>query len=121
MTVAQLTVRLSPSGRIAVVSPHGELDVAEAPSLRACLLDVLPRPWVRLLIVDLVHVTFLDLVALGVLEEVAGQGQRRGTTVSVTNAHGVVAKVIRLAGSAEVLGVRLPGPAPEELPVRRRA
>jgi anti-sigma B factor antagonist len=54
------------SGRTAVFSVHGELDLHEAPELKGRISFAIDHG-ARLIVVDLTHVTFIDSMALGVL------------------------------------------------------
>jgi anti-anti-sigma factor len=50
-----------------ILSPGGELTVAEAPDLRAQLLAAINESGDRAIVVDLSSVTFIDAAAVGVL------------------------------------------------------
>ena len=71
-------VGISESGEAVVVRLAGELDLYNAPALRAGLLECAARNPSRLL-VDLAEVTFIDSTALGALIEVrASLGSKDG-------------------------------------------
>lgn len=88
----------SPTGRVAVVSPSGELDVAKAGQLRQCLIDLCDLPGVRLVVVDLGDVVFLDSTILGVFVGASKRCTHDGIEFRVTNATGIPAKALRLTG-----------------------
>lgn len=86
----------SPSNRTAVVSPAGELDLATSGELRTALLQACEGS--RLVLVDLVAVTFLDSTALGVLVGAQKRCQSNGAQLLVINATGICLKVLRVTG-----------------------
>lgn len=97
----------SPTGRVAVVSLHGDHDLATNPAVRRALM--VPA---TLTVVDLADCTLLDASTLGVLFRAL---QRQ--PLVVINACGIVAKALRITGLDRALSRRTAAPeAP--LPVR---
>ena len=93
-----MEVWTSPTGRTVVVSPRGELDLATVVPLRRALTAAVEAPDLRLLVVDLAEVTFVDSTALGAFAGAARRAGARGTQVVLTHAHGIVARAVALTG-----------------------
>ena len=75
----RIDLQVSTSSGACRVLVRGEVDSTTAPGLRDCLLDVLARPGLTALEVDLAQVTFLDsagLSALAVAHRAAVSGGR---------------------------------------------
>jgi anti-anti-sigma factor len=76
----------------------GEIDMCTVPGLRTLLLAQLVSP-PAVLEVDLTHVTFLSVTALGVLTEVGTVARAAGTDLRLTGTpRRAVARVLRLFG-----------------------
>lgn len=95
--------RATEGDRVVVVSPYGELDIADAPALRAALLAACGRAS-GLVVLDLAAVTFLDSTILGVLVA-ARKRLQSDCRLVVVNAGPRVLKVMRLTGLDEALNV----------------
>ena len=80
---------------------RGELDVATAPQLQACLSTVEGD-----VEVDCGAVTFIDLDGLRVLVTSQRCGQDRGTNLRIVNPSSCVVRLLGLTGFDTVLDVR---------------
>ena len=93
-----------PLGDAMVVRPHGELDIASAPTLRdelAAVITAEPRP--RVVCCDLTEVTFMDSTALSALvfaHESAAMGKQE---FCVAGARSSVHRVIELTQLDQVI------------------
>jgi anti-sigma B factor antagonist len=83
----------------------GELDMATGPSLEEVALPLLrERPaW---LLLDLTHVTFCDSSGIACLIHIQKAAVEAGVQLQLRNVHGLVRRVLDLAGVSEILGVR---------------
>lgn len=88
-----------------VVAFSGELDLAVAADIRACLANpaVLDAPAVQ---VDLRTVTFLDSSAIGVLVSACKRIRASHGTFSVRCDVGPIRRTLEIAGLIEYLGVQ---------------
>ena len=88
----------------AVITPHGELDIAALPHVQQVLdsaLSIEPR----LLVFDLRDVTFLDSAGLTVLVRANRRIRNADGTLAIANASPRVADVIRRMGLDTVMRV----------------
>ena len=83
-----------------VVSLEGEVDLAQAPSLRDDL-DALFAAGHSTVVVDMLEVSFLDSTALGVLVAALGRCQRSGGNLHLIVTEPRVLKVLEITGLAE--------------------
>jgi len=91
-------------GRPTAVAVHGEIDAASADLLDAAVTELRRRGCTEV-VVDLAHVTFMDLSGLRVLHLAAVDGM----SVVVRNPPRIVRRVIDLAGMADLLPIEPPG------------
>lgn len=104
----------SPSGRITVISPVGELDFASVDELRENLLSACVDS--RLVLVDLLAVTFLESMTLGVLVGAMKRCRAQGSQLLVMNAQGICRRVLLTTGLGSLLGeTHAPGLVPDPL------
>jgi anti-anti-sigma factor len=99
-----MEVWFSPTRRVAVVAPRGELDLAGVERLRRALLEACEAQ--TLVVVDLADVTFMDSAALGVIVGGAKRLHRRGAALQVVNASGEPLRAIEMTGLDVLLGQR---------------
>lgn len=99
----QCGTSLSPDGGIAVLTAHGEVDIATAPVLRKAL-DAIPAP-ANTVVIDLAGVTFLDSTGLGVLIGARRKLLPSGMRMLVINASPSVWRVFKITGLVEPLQV----------------
>jgi anti-sigma B factor antagonist len=88
-------------GAATVVRLAGELDIAAAPEVRACLLTVGDTD----IIVDVAGLTFLDSSGLAPLVAAHRRAGGHGHTVALRNPPSRVAYVLRVSGVDQVLKV----------------
>jgi anti-anti-sigma factor len=94
----------SPSGRLAVVTPEGELDLASVGGLRDALLQACDSSC-RVVVVDFGRVSFADSSALAVLAMAAKKLADNHRRLAVVNVGGLPLKVLRLSGLDAVVDV----------------
>ncbi|SDX75817.1 anti-sigma B factor antagonist [Modestobacter sp. DSM 44400] len=80
---ARIDVRITTSAEDCSVAVHGEVDSSTAPGLRDCLLEVLERPGLSGVRVDLSQVTFLDSAGLSALAVAHRAAVSAGRTMTV--------------------------------------
>ncbi|MGK5738738.1 STAS domain-containing protein [Micromonospora sp. URMC 103] len=108
-----MDVRLRDTGVGEVVlCPVGEVDMATADVLHAALTNVLRRPEIRAVVVDLAEVRFLDSSGIRVLVSAATTARRDGVTLRVVDPQPVVARVLRITSVGPLLGLAADGPSP---------
>lgn len=96
------------TGRIAVVRPVGEMDIATAEALR----DALARACASeadTVVVDLAAVTFIDCSAIGVLVVTAKTLRSAGCKLLIGNAASQPMRTLQLTGVPSVVVVAPPG------------
>ena len=79
----------------------GELDITARDALRETIFAALGEGDV---VIDLEAVTFVDSEALGALIEGYNAARVRPAGFRVVNAHGVVARVLKVSGALELFG-----------------
>jgi anti-sigma B factor antagonist len=89
------------SGRWLVVQPSGEIDMVNAPTLRAALVDF-DRPDI---IVDLTGVEFIDSTGLGVLVGAAARARKRDGELRVVCPRPGIRKVFAITGLDAVFAI----------------
>jgi anti-anti-sigma factor len=105
-----LEVSRSGDGGQVVVEVAGEVDVLTAGRLREALGDAVRVAGAGPVIVDLSRLDFLDSTGVQALIDGYHTAMVAGGTLTVRGAHGIPARVLRVVGLAEVLGV---APLPE--------
>jgi anti-sigma B factor antagonist len=88
----------------ALVTPHGELDLAGAPRLREALSDALSEGRVNLLM-DLRSVTFIDSTGLGVLVGAGKKAYGLGGSMRIVCDNPRISKLLALTGISRSLPV----------------
>jgi anti-sigma B factor antagonist len=79
----------------------GELDITARDDLRTAILAALGDGDV---VIDLEAVTFIDSEALGALIDGYNGARQRPAGFRVVNAHGLVARVLKVSGALELFG-----------------
>jgi len=87
-----------------VLTVHGELDIATTPALRERLSQIIERG-VRLLVVDLRAVSFMDSTALAIFIRVRTRLGRDGRMTLVTAPDSYARLILDIAGLARALDV----------------
>ena len=85
---------------VAIVQPHGELDLATAPTLRAAL-DRIEKP--KRLVLDLRGLTFIDSSGLHLLMALYQRAQHDGFQLTLVAPAGPADRTIQLTGLGQVL------------------
>jgi anti-sigma B factor antagonist len=90
----------------AVIEIRGEIDVASADELRRTLIDTATNTRPVRLVVDMLHVTFVDSTGIGALA--AGQNAARsvGVEFAVSNPAPFVRQQLRMMGLSDAFGVQ---------------
>lgn len=97
-------VQSTASGKLVVVTPEGELDLATSPVLRDALGAACDAGALTV-VLDLALVTFLDSTTLGVLVGANKRLRGLGGRLIVVNAGGEPLKVMQLTGLATAFEV----------------
>ncbi len=98
-----ISVTTSTTGRVSVVAPLGEHDIATAPALRRVLYELTTD--VPLVVLDFAETTFLDSTVLGVLVSACKRSAAQSHRVIGVNAHGIVLKALQITGIGDLLQV----------------
>jgi|SRR5436305_2599264 len=97
-------VVLTWDGNRAVLHLAGDLDVATAPQLRACVAAFFERTPGAALVIDLAEVTFVDSTTLGVLVGAIRMSEQTGSSVVIRNQAPSIQRVFELTGLDRLLG-----------------
>jgi anti-anti-sigma factor len=89
----------------------GEIDEEVTDYLTATIRDTAGQDGVTYVVVDLRGVTFLAAAGIRSLLQGRAEALRRGCTYRVINADGLVHRVLRITGTAELLSPSDPEPA----------
>lgn len=96
-------IEASPAGRTVVLAVSGDVDIATAPALRACLADAVTT--YERVVVDLGAVPFLDSTGLGVLVAAHNRARVAGGTLVVARPQRIVRNALRLVQVDTVIDV----------------
>jgi anti-sigma B factor antagonist len=97
-----LSVAVHIDGSGVRVDVAGEVDIANAPRLRAALDDTL-RASPAAVTVNVVDVTFLDSTGINTLVQAHAAASRAGATLTVINCPSIVRRVLTVTGVLELL------------------
>jgi anti-sigma B factor antagonist len=89
-------------GHVHVITVEGELDVATAPRLRGELLRV-DQEGAQEIVVDLLKVSFVDSVALGILVEASKRTKAGGGTFRIVCDDRRIARIVEITGLDRML------------------
>jgi anti-sigma B factor antagonist len=99
------SVSVETDDRCSIVSVAGEVDLATAPDLRDRLHEVMDdKP--RVLVVDLLQVTFIDSTALGVLIDAWKQSETMGAAMRSVVSEPRILKVFTITGLTDIFTIR---------------
>lgn len=99
------SVSVETDDRCPIVSVAGEVDLATAPDLRDRLHEVMDdKP--RVLVVDLLQVTFIDSTALGVLIDAWKQSETMGAAMRIVVSEPRILKVFTITGLTDIFTIR---------------
>ncbi|WP_229074568.1 STAS domain-containing protein [Actinoplanes sp. DH11] len=99
-----ITTRRQADGAI-VVEIRGILDAATVDPVRSQLLGVLQRDRPRLLVVDMMFVTFMDSSGMRALVAAHGAARDIGARVQLRNLSEFVHRQLRITGLTDLFGV----------------
>src|SRR4051794_27169703 len=88
-----------------VIEPHGEIDLATAPDLKAHLVRAI-EDGRRFVVVDLEDVGFIDSTGLGVLLAIQRRLQAASGALTIVCTDALVLRVFEISGLVEVLNVQ---------------
>ncbi len=101
-----LDVRVGPINGGCTVTVVGDLDTVSAPVLGGCLEELLTRPGVRAVELDLSGVTFLDAAGLTVLARADRTARRAGQVLRMRCGTGrAVLRPLQITGLADVFTI----------------
>jgi anti-anti-sigma factor len=75
---------------------RGEVDLAQADRLRAAWFGELDEHEPDLVVIDLAHVTFMDVAGLRVVAGVIERQRARGGSVGISNASPMIMRLLRV-------------------------
>ena len=87
-----------------VIEVRGEIDVASAGQLRTALIETVANLRPVRLVVDMMHVTFVDSTGIGALAAGQNAAQSVGSGFAVMNPAPFVLQQLRMMGLSDVLG-----------------
>lgn len=99
----EIGTRDAGNGRL-FLSPVGDLDMAGVPAFDRALDEVLDRPGLVEIVVDLGAVPFLDSTGVAALLRGAAEAVGRGASLRVADPQPLVAKVLRITAVDVLLG-----------------
>jgi anti-anti-sigma factor len=102
MGSALIYTRRAPDGSV-LVEVRGEVDVKDSTRLRDVLVDIATRQMPSKIMVDLLHVTFIDSTGIGALAAGRNAAHRLRLGFAVRNANGFVAAQLRQTGLYDAL------------------
>jgi anti-sigma B factor antagonist len=102
MTGALINTRRAPDGSV-LVEVRGEVDVETSARLRNILVDTATRLMPTRIMVDLLHVTFIDSTGIGALAAGRNAAQRVRLGFAVRNPNAFVAAQLRQTGLYDTL------------------
>jgi anti-sigma B factor antagonist len=92
------------AGRLIVVTPAGDLDLATAPALRETLIQLVTAGMVHVA-VDLAGVAFIDSSGLGILATAAKRLEAANGRLAIRNPRPQAQQILELTGLDRVLAV----------------
>jgi anti-anti-sigma factor len=102
MAGALINTRRAPDGSL-LVEVRGEIDLEASDRLRSILIDTAARQRPTRIMVDLLHVTFIDTTGIGALAAGRNAAQRIGLGFAVRHPNAFVAAQLRQTGLYDLL------------------
>lgn len=99
-----IDVSAARDGNVALFALGGSLDIATSPTLRAALIEAADRNEHEI-VVDLVHLEFLDSTGLGALIGAHKRASENGGSVRLVAAEGQILRLLRITGLLDVFAV----------------
>ena len=84
---------------VATLRLNGEIDLTTAEQLGEAIIHEIKRDDVAAVLLDLDHVTFLDSTGIAALVKGRRAADQHGKRIAVTNAHGLVRRVLDATGT----------------------
>jgi anti-anti-sigma factor len=97
-----INTRRAPDGSL-LVEVRGEIDLQTSSRLRDILVDAATHQMPTKIMVDLLHVTFIDSTGIGALAAGHNAAERMRLGFAVRNAYGFVAAQLRQTGLYDAL------------------
>ncbi|MFI6324587.1 TIGR02452 family protein [Nonomuraea sp. NPDC050556] len=97
-----LAVDVRIEGRLAFVTPVGEIDVYTAPKLREVLITLFNKAAPKICVIDMTRVEYLDSTGMGVLVGGLKRAWARGSEVALIRPSERVMKQFRITGLSRV-------------------
>jgi len=94
----------------AIIDVRGELDVTTVSAFRTVLVDTITRQQPARVVVDMLHVTFMDSTGIGALVVGYNTARELGADFVIHNPSPFVYRQLHITGLTEVFGVQ-PRPA----------
>lgn len=85
------------------VEVRGEIDLQNSNRLRETIVHSVTRLRPALIVVDLLHVTFIDSIGVGALAAGFNAARRLGVSFTLRNPRGLVAQQLRQTGLSDTL------------------
>ncbi|GGL19564.1 STAS domain-containing protein [Mangrovihabitans endophyticus] len=89
---------------LVVLTPAGELDMADRDGLERAVVGAVRSAGVQHVVLDLADVTFIDSEVLAAVIAGRNAAVAAGVRFCLANAHGMVRRVLEVTGLLEVLG-----------------
>jgi anti-anti-sigma factor len=89
----------------AIIDVRGELDVTTVSGFRALLVDTIRREKPRRVIVDMMHVTFMDSTGVGALVVGYNAAREEGAEFLVRNPSTFVHRQLHITGLTDIFGL----------------
>jgi anti-anti-sigma factor len=109
MAAAQIHIGRAVDGAV-LVDVRGEIDMAIADRLHDALVDIATRVRPEQIVVDLLHVTFMDSTGLGALARGRNAAHRMDIGFTVRQPSAFVARQLRQSGLYDTLVADRSGP-----------
>lgn len=100
----ELGLDVRTEGSLSILSVSGEVDIATSSALREALVGAIDKGS-SVVIVDLLHVGFLDSSGLGVLVSGLKRAKERGGDLLLVSSSEDVLKVLRITGLTKVFSI----------------
>lgn len=112
MSPGELAIMITQQGTTTTVTLRGEWDMAEAPTVRQALRDVLERS-PECLVLDLSWLSFIDSTGVHGVIELHRRSERQRVRLMIVPGPRAVQRVFELVGLSKILPFLSPGPGSE--------
>jgi len=90
-----MEIKLESKNDVHILALHGELDLYNAPKLKAISATLLEKNSAKV-IIDMLAVEYIDSTGVGVILNIHTAAKKNGIAFYIINVHGTVEKVFRL-------------------------